>query len=93
MAKDGSSCFQEKLCRRGKAGKTKRGDFFFFQVGRKSFGASANGAELVQRQLQEDNVGGNVRWFFHRYIIRLLIAHLKFCIKRCLFPEALNREV
>lgn len=62
MAKDGNSCFQEKLCRRGKADKTKRGDFF--QVERKSFGASANGAELVQRQLQEDNVGGNVQCFF-----------------------------
>lgn len=89
----GAVVFRKNFAEEARLARLKEGIFFFFQVGRKSFGASANGAELVQRQLQEDNVGGNVRWFFHRYIIRLLIAHLKFCIKRCLFPEALNREV
>lgn len=87
----GAAVFRKNFAEEARLARLKEG--IFFQVGRKSFGASANGAELVQRQLQEDKVGGNVQCFFHRYIIRLLIAHLKFCIKRCLFPEALNREV
>lgn len=58
----GAAVFRKNFAEEARLARLKEG--IFFQVGRKSFGASANGAELVQRQLQEDNVGGNVQCFF-----------------------------
>jgi len=64
----------------------------FFEVGRRSFGASANEGELVQRQLQENNVGGNVQHFFQLYHKPVdSTSHILYT--RQLFPEALNCEV